>query len=50
LIGAGADLSSLHRALEIVSIFILLGGLIWVLGARFLDEDTRKVTEAEAVR
>ena len=40
LIGFVADLTSLHTALLLASGFILLGGGLWVLGARHLDEDT----------
>jgi MFS transporter, Spinster family, sphingosine-1-phosphate transporter len=47
LIGLIADLSSLGTALLLVSFLILLGGGLWVWGARYLDEDTRRVTEAE---
>ena len=47
LIGLVADLSSLGTALLLVSFLILLGGVLWVWGARYLDEDTRRVTEAE---
>jgi len=48
LIGVGADLTSLQRSLEVVSIFIVMGGAIWIFGARYLDADTSKVTEAES--
>ena len=47
LIGLVADLSSLGTALLIVSFLILLGGILWVWGGRYLDEDTRRVTAAE---
>jgi MFS family permease len=42
LIGLTADVSSLHTAFLITSLMILVGGLIWVAGARYLDEDTRR--------
>ena len=42
LIGLTADVSSLHTAFLITSLMILLGGGLWVLGAKTLDEDTRR--------
>lgn len=47
LIGLVADRSSLTTALLGVSVFILAAGVLWNLGARYLDEETRRVTEAE---
>ena len=48
LIGLIADLSSLGTALLCVSVFIVGAGVFWNLGARYLDEETRRVTEAES--
>ena len=45
--GLVADLSNLTTALLGVSVFILAAGVLWNLGARYLDEETRRVTEAE---
>jgi MFS family permease len=42
IIGFVADLSSLHTAFLAVSFLIPVAGLLWVLGSRYLDEDTRK--------
>ena len=47
LIGLIADRSDLRTALLIVSVLILVAGVLWNLGARHLDEETRRVTEAE---
>ena len=47
-IGLIADLSSLGTALLIISVLILLGGGLWLAGARHLDEETRRVTDAES--
>ena len=48
LIGLIADRSDLGTALLIVSVLILVAGVLWNLGARHLDEETRRVTEAES--
>jgi MFS family permease len=48
VLGFVADVSSLQRAMELVAVLILVGGLVWVRGARHLDEDTRRVTSAES--
>jgi hypothetical protein len=48
LIGLIADLSNLGTALLIVSVLILAGGVLWLMGARYLDAETRRVTEAES--
>jgi hypothetical protein len=48
LIGLIADRSELGVALLIVSVLILAAGVLWNLGARYLDEETRRVTEAES--
>lgn len=50
LIGITADLASLQVAFYGVSLFILLGGGLWVLGARFLDADTEAVERADTVQ
>ena len=47
IIGLIADLSDLGTALLVISVLILAGGLLWLAGARYLDEETRRVTEAE---
>jgi MFS family permease len=47
VIGAIADLADLHTAFLIVSVLILVGGGLWVAGTRYLDEDTRRATEAD---
>ncbi|HJZ57025.1 MAG TPA: hypothetical protein VKE74_18795, partial [Gemmataceae bacterium] len=48
LIGLTADFTSLHTAFLLTSAMILIGGGLWLLGARYLDEDTRKA-EGETV-
>jgi hypothetical protein len=42
IIGFVADLSSLQAAFVGVSLLIPVSGLLWIWGARYLDEDTRK--------
>ena len=42
LIGFIADISSLQTAFAIVSVIVLLGGGLWITGARYLDEDTKR--------
>lgn len=46
VIGFIADLSNLNVAFLVCSVFILLGGGVWVLGAKYLDEDTRRADAA----
>jgi hypothetical protein len=46
LIGLVADASSLQLAFTLTSVMIGVGGVLWLWGARYLDEDTQK---AEAV-
>jgi MFS family permease len=48
IIGAIADRSSLHTAFLFVSVFILVGGGLWVAGSRSLDADTQRAAEADA--
>jgi MFS family permease len=47
IIGGIRDLSSLSTALLAVSVLILVAGILWVAGAKHLDEETRRVTAAE---
>jgi nitrate/nitrite transporter NarK len=47
IIGLLADLSNLGTALLIVSFLILLAGVLWVMGARYLDAETARISEAE---
>lgn len=42
LIGLAADASSLHTAFLATSALIPVAGILWVLGAKYLDEDTRR--------
>jgi hypothetical protein len=42
IIGLIADARDLHTAFLAVSVTILLGGGLWVAGARYLDADTRR--------
>ncbi len=44
LIGLVSDLSDLRTAFVGVSVLILVGGGLWVAGARHLDEDTARAT------
>ena len=46
LIGAVADLSSLHTAFLVTSFFILVAGGLWILGSRYLDADTARAEGA----
>jgi MFS family permease len=46
IIGFVADLSSLHTAFLGVSLVIPVSGLLWILGARYLDAETAKVESA----
>ena len=48
LIGWIADESSLQRALELVSVFVIAAGVLWVMGARYLDAETKRVSDSEA--
>ncbi len=42
IIGAVADASNLQTAFLLMSVMILLGGTLWILGAKTLDADTAK--------
>ena len=42
IIGFVADLSSLHAAFVGVSLLIPVSGVLWLLGAKYLDDDTAK--------
>lgn len=46
IIGAIADASSLQTAFALTSSVILVGGVLWVWGARYLDDDTAKAEAA----
>jgi hypothetical protein len=39
-----ADFSSLQTSMLITSFFVVIGGVIWLFGARYLDDDTRRVS------
>jgi MFS transporter, Spinster family, sphingosine-1-phosphate transporter len=43
LIGATRDAINLHTAFLATSFLIPAAGLLWVFGARYLDEDTRRI-------
>lgn len=45
IIGVMYDVASLDTAFLVVSVLILLGGGLWVAGARSLDEDTRRAAD-----
>ena len=45
LIGFVADQDSLKTAFLLTSSLIVIGGLIWVWGARYLDEDTARANQ-----
>jgi MFS family permease len=49
LIGLISGFSDLGTAFLVVSLAIPAGGLLWVLGAKYLDEDTRKAEAANPV-
>jgi MFS transporter, Spinster family, sphingosine-1-phosphate transporter len=48
LMGFVADLSSLHVSMLLTSAFIVVGGILWLLGAASLDRETDAVTRADA--
>jgi MFS family permease len=48
IIGLIARFSSLGTALLIISVLILLGGILWLAGTRYLDAETKRVTDAES--
>jgi MFS family permease len=48
-IGAVADAASLQTAFTVTSAMILLGGLLWVWGARYLEADTAKAEAGTTV-
>src|SRR5437764_4703663 len=48
ILGGIARFSSLGTALLIVSFLILLAGVLWIAGARYLNADTAKVTREES--
>jgi len=50
VIGAIFDVSDLNTAFLLVSVLILVGGGLWVLGAHSLDEDTRIALEADTAK
>lgn len=47
IIGGIADLSDLSTALTAISFLILLGGILWIMGARSLDAETEAVSRNE---
>jgi MFS transporter, Spinster family, sphingosine-1-phosphate transporter len=47
IIGFVADLSSLHTAFVWMSFMIPISGVLWIWGAKYLDEDTRKADAGE---
>ncbi|MEZ6142749.1 MAG: MFS transporter [Zavarzinella sp.] len=47
IIGMIADFSSLETGLMLVTPFILGAGVLWLYGARTLDEDTAVISQAE---
>jgi MFS transporter, Spinster family, sphingosine-1-phosphate transporter len=47
LIGTIGDSYSVGLAFLLTSFLILVGGFLWIAGARYLDEDTRRVSRAE---
>ncbi len=47
IIGFLSDLTSLQTAFLLVSFLIPVAGIFWVMGARYLDEDTQRAETAE---
>ncbi len=47
LIGATADAFDWNVALMGTSAMILVGAVVWFVGAKYLDEDTRRATESD---
>ncbi len=35
-----ADVSNLDRAFQFVSVMVLIGGILWLWGAKYLERDT----------
>lgn len=50
IIGFIADIADLHTGFLLASFFIILGGGLWVAGARFLDADTDAAERADAAQ
>ena len=48
IIGGIADAFNWNIALILTSGMILVGGLVWIKGMKYLDDDTRRATEAES--
>ena len=44
IIGLIAGASDLHTAFVVVATSIPVGGLLWILGSRYLDADTAKAS------
>lgn len=49
LIGLVGDLANLGTALLLVSFLILVAGVLWLQGAKYLDEETAAISKAGAV-
>jgi hypothetical protein len=47
IIGKIKDWADLGTGLLVVSVFILAAGVLWIAGARHLDAETRRISEAE---
>jgi MFS family permease len=47
VLGFIKDVSSLQRALELVAVLILAGGVIWIAGARHLKRDSMRARQAD---
>jgi MFS family permease len=47
IIGKIADYTNLHDAFFVTSFFILIAGVVWLMGARFLERDTQVASERE---
>jgi len=46
LIGAVADFADLQTAFAILTAFIVVGGILWLLGAKYLESDEKAVKES----
>ena len=50
LIGKAAGLWDLHTGFLLTGAMIVVGGVLWLAGSRYLDEDTRRATAADQGR
>ena len=49
IIGAVADAKGMNIAFLFVSLFFLIGGTLWLYGARFLADDTQRAVRQDSL-